>query len=87
MELSEYINDEAGYQSDMMNTVLPELMSLSAASVDYDAMANLLLWMVSYAFDCGGSVMLILTPCRFLRHGMHHWAQWKLAVKQKIAWF
>jgi hypothetical protein len=54
--LSEYSNDDEGYKRDMVEYVLPELNSLSETSVNYDAMENLLLWMVrrndSDLIDC-----------------------------------
>ena len=42
----EYSNDNEGYRQDMWQHVYPELNRLSEEALHYDAMENLLLWMV-----------------------------------------
>jgi hypothetical protein len=65
LQLVEYSNDDSGYANDMMKYVLPGINELAANAVNYDAMENLLLWMVSYfgIFICGISQFMSLCMC------------------------
>lgn len=57
--MSEYLSDDEGYRSDMLDNVTPELAKLSMASLNFDAMENLLLWMVRMTYFAESNIFVL----------------------------
>lgn len=53
LKMVEYVSDDSGFYADMMTHVLPGINNIAALSLTYDAMENLLLWMVRRIFSLG----------------------------------